>query len=233
MDQRLQKILSAGGVCSRRKAEEYLREGRVTVNGVPAALGDKADPETDTIALDGVPVGRTETRTLLMLYKPRGVVTTLADEKGRRTVADLVKDCGARVWPVGRLDLDSEGLLILTNDGAVANCLMHPSHNIAKTYEVDVSGADPAEAAEIIRSITELEGYAVRPAEVTVLPGRRLSVTIHEGRNRQVRKLCELAGLRVHRLVRVSEGELRLGNLPPRAWRCLTAEEIAYLRSHL
>ena len=110
---------------------------------------------------------------------------------------------------------------------------MHPSHNIAKTYEVDVSGADPAEAAEIIRSITELEGYAVRPAEVTVLPGRRLSVTIHEGRNRQVRKLCELAGLRVHRLVRVSEGELRLGNLPPRAWRCLTAEEIAYLRSHL
>ena len=140
MDQRLQKILSAGGVCSRRKAEEYLREGRVTVNGVPAALGDKADPETDTIALDGVPVGRTETRTLLMLYKPRGVVTTLADEKGRRTVADLVKDCGARVWPVGRLDLDSEGLLLLTDDGALTNALLHPSQEVEKEYLVWVKG---------------------------------------------------------------------------------------------
>ena len=140
MDQRLQKILSAGGVCSRRKAEEYLREGRVTVNGLPAALGDKADPETDTIALDGVPVGRTETRTLLMLYKPRGVVTTLADEKGRRTVADLVKDCGARVWPVGRLDLDSEGLLLLTDDGALTNALLHPSQEVEKEYLVWVKG---------------------------------------------------------------------------------------------
>lgn len=233
MEERLQKILSAHGVSSRRAAEGYLSAGRVTVNGCTARVGDKADPERDDIRVDGRPLRRPARRTYLMLNKPRGYVTTLSDEKGRRTVAELVAGCGARVWPVGRLDLDSEGLLILTNDGAVANCLMHPSHNIAKTYEVDVSGADPAEAAEIIRSITELEGYAVRPAEVTVLPGRRLSVTIHEGRNRQVRKLCELAGLRVHRLVRVSEGELRLGNLPPRAWRCLTAEEIAYLRSHL
>ena len=161
MDQRLQKILSAGGVCSRRKAEEYLREGRVTVNGVPAALGDKADPETDTIALDGVPVGRTETRTLLMLYKPRGVVTTLADEKGRRTVADLVKDCGARVWPVGRLDLDSEGLLLLTDDGALTNALLHPSQEVEKEYLVWVKGYRTGAEKGLERPMT-LDGQALR-----------------------------------------------------------------------
>lgn len=233
MEERLQKIIARYGLASRRKAEELIAARRVRVNGNTAMPGDTADEAEDVIEVDGVRLRREPERVYLMLNKPRGYVTTLKDERGRKTVAELVASLGVRLYPVGRLDLDSEGLLILTNDGAVANCLMHPSHNIAKTYEVDVSGADPAEAAEIIRSITELEGYAVRPAEVTVLPGRRLSVTIHEGRNRQVRKLCELAGLRVHRLVRVSEGELRLGNLPPRAWRCLTAEEIAYLRSHL
>lgn len=233
MQQRLQKCISEAGIASRRAAEAMIASGRVTVNGVRAVLGQSADPETDDIRIDGTPLPSAAEKVYVMLNKPRGYVTTLKDERGRKTVAELVASLGVRLYPVGRLDLDSEGLLILTNDGAVANCLMHPLHNIAKTYEVDASGADPAEAAEIIRSITELEGYAVRPAEVTVLPGRRLSVTIHEGRNRQVRKLCELAGLRVHRLVRVSEGELRLGNLPPRAWRCLTAEEIAYLRSHL
>lgn len=233
MQQRLQKCISEAGIASRRAAEAMIASGRVTVNGMCAVLGQSADPETDDIRIDGTPLPSAAEKVYVMLNKPRGYVTTLKDERGRKTVAELVASLGVRLYPVGRLDLDSEGLLILTNDGAVANCLMHPSHNIAKTYEVDVSGADPAEAAEIIRGVTELDGYAVRPAEVTVLPGRRLSVTIHEGRNRQVRKLCKLAGLRVHRLVRVSEGELRLGNLPPRAWRCLTAEEIAYLRSHL
>ena len=233
MQQRLQKGISEAGIASRRAAEAMIASGRVPVNGVRAVPGQSADPETDDIRIDGTPLPSAAEKVYVMLNKPRGYVTTLKDERGRKTVAELVASLGVRLYPVGRLALDSEGLLILTNDGAVAHCLMHPSHNIAKTYEGDVSGADPAEAAEIIRSITELEGYAVRPAEVTVLPGRRLSVTIHEGRNRQVRKLCELAGLRVHRLVRVSEGELRLGNLPPRAWRCLTAEEIAYLRSHL
>lgn len=233
MQQRLQKCISEAGVASRRAAEAMIASGRVTVNGARAVLGQSADPETDDIRIDGAPLPSATEKVYVMLNKPRGYVTTLKDERGRKTVAELVASLGVRLYPVGRLDLDSEGLLILTNDGAVANCLMHPSHNIAKTYEVDVSGADPAEAAEVIRGVTELEGYAVHPAEVTVLPGRRLSVTIHEGRNRQVRKLCELAGLRVHRLVRVSEGELRLGNLPPRAWRFLTAKEIAYLRSYL
>ena len=233
MQQRLQKCISEAGVASRRAAEAMIASGRVTVNGARAVLGQSADPETDDIRIDGAPLPSATEKVYVMLNKPRGYVTTLKDERGRKTVAELVASLGVRLYPVGRLDLDSEGLLMLTIDGAVANCRMHPSHNLAKTYEVDVSGADPAEAAEVIRGVTELEGYAVHPAEVTVLPGRRLSVTIHEGRNRQVRKLCELAGLRVHRLVRVSEGELRLGNLPPRAWRFLTAKEIAYLRSYL
>ena len=168
-----------------------------------------------------------------MLNKPRGYVTTMHDERGRKTVADLVAAAGERLYPVGRLDLDSEGLLILTNDGEIANCLMHPSHEIPKTYEVDVEGGDLAAAAETMHAVTELEGYRVRPAEVTVLAPGRLSVTIHEGRNRQVRRLCALAGLRVRRLVRVAEGQLRLGTLAPRQWRPLTEQEITYLKSHL
>lgn len=233
MQKRLQKCISAAGVASRRAAETMIEAGRVTVNGVRAALGQSADPETDDIRIDGVPLPSAAEKVYVMLNKPSGYVTTLKDEQGRKTVAELVASLGVRLYPVGRLDLDSEGLLIMTNDGAVANCLMHPSHNISKTYEVDVSGGDLADAANVIRGVTELEGYTVRPAEVTVLAENRLAVTIHEGRNRQVRKLCALAGLRVHRLVRVSEGELRLETLPPRAWRYLTAEEIAYLRSYL
>lgn len=233
MQQRLQKCISAAGVASRRSAEAMIEAGRVTVNGARAVIGQSADPEMDDIRIDGVPLPSAAEKVYVMLNKPRGYVTTLRDEQGRKTVAELVTAPGVRLYPVGRLDLDSEGLLIMTNDGAVANCLMHPSHNIAKTYEVDVSGGDLTEAATVMRGITELEGDRVRPAEVAVLAPNRLAVTIHEGRNRQVRRLCAMAGLRVHRLVRVSEGALRLGNLPPRAWRYLTSEEIAYLRSYL
>ena len=206
MQQRLQKCISEAGVASRRTAEAMISAGRVTVNGRTAQLGAQAD---------------------------RGYVTTMHDERGRKTVADLVAVAGERLYPVGRLDLDSEGLLILTNDGEIANCLMHPSHEIPKTYEVDVEGGDLAAAAETMHAVTELEGYRVRPAEVTVLAPGRLSVTIHEGRNRQVRRLCALAGLRVRRLVRVAEGQLRLGTLAPRQWRPLTEQEITYLKSHL
>ena len=214
MQQRLQKCISEAGVASRRTAEAMISAGRVTVNGRTAQLGAQADPETDVICIDGY-------------------VTTMHDERGRKTVADLVAAAGERLYPVGRLDLDSEGLLILTNDGEIANCLMHPSHEIPKTYEVDVEGGDLAAAAETMHAVTELEGYRVRPAEVTVLAPGRLSVTIHEGRNRQVRRLCALAGLRVRRLVRVAEGQLRLGTLASRQWRPLTEQEIAYLKSHL
>ena len=231
---RIQKIIADSGYCSRRKAEELITRGVVTVNGRAVSLGDKADPANDLIRVgdDEISAASAEKR-YIMLNKPRGYVTTMHDERGRKTVADLVASAGERLYPVGRLDLDSEGLLILTNDGEIANCLMHPAHDISKTYEVDVEGGDLAAAAETMHAVTELAGYRVRPAEVTVLAPGRLSVTIHEGRNRQVRRLCALAGLHVRRLVRVAEGELRLGTLASRQWRPLTEQEIAYLKSHL
>ena len=229
---RLDKYLSETAQCTRSEAKTLLAKGKVTVNGAVCKKGDVQVKEGDAVAVEGRAL-RYQRFVYLMLNKPRGYVTTLSDERGRRTAAELVSGCGARVYPVGRLDLDSEGLLILTNDGEIANCLMHPSHEIPKTYEVDVEGGDLAAAAETMHAVTELEGYRVRPAEVTVLAPGRLSVTIHEGRNRQVRRLCALAGLRVRRLVRVAEGQLRLGTLAPRQWRPLTEQEITYLKSHL
>ncbi|MCD8255022.1 MAG: rRNA pseudouridine synthase [Oscillospiraceae bacterium] len=233
-EQRLQKIISAAGLASRRAAEGMLSAGRVTVNGVPAALGQSADAEKDDIRLDGVPVKPVRSHTYIMLNKPRGFVTTLSDEKGRRTVAELVKGAGVRLYPVGRLDLNTEGLLIMTDDGELANCLMHPSHEVDKVYRAEVSGAEPKRAAAQLGALRELEGRAIAPARVSVTEsgGARftLEITIHEGRNRQVRKMCAAAGLKVHRLVRVAEGPLTLGALPSGKWRALTAAELASLR---
>lgn len=229
MEERLQKLLSAAGVCSRRTAEEYIQAGRVTVNGHAAALGDRADPDQDRVEVDGKPLCGPEEHTYLMLYKPRGYVTTLSDEKGRRTVAELTADCGTRVWPVGRLDMDSEGLLIMTDDGALTNRLLHPSHEVEKEYQVYVTG-DIAAALPILRGPLELDGVALAPALVEHRGGDLLSVVIHEGRNRQVRRMCALAGLEVRRLIRVREGGLRLGNLPSRKWRKLTAAELGILQ---
>lgn len=233
MEDRLQKILSAAGICSRRKAEEYITAGRVTVNGQTAALGDRADPDRDEIALDGKPAVRPQTHTTLMLYKPRGVVTTLSDEKGRKNVADLVKGCGARVWPVGRLDMDSEGLLLLTDDGELTNTLLHPSHEVEKEYLVWVTGFAP-EALEALRQPMTLDGQALRPAKVKVIrrEGERtvLSVVIHEGKNRQVRRMCAHCGLSVRRLKRIREGGLSLDKtLRPGQWRPVSAEELETL----
>lgn len=232
MEERLQKILSAAGVASRRTAEAYIEAGRVRVNGRPARLGDRADPERDRIEVDGKPLRRAGKRTYLMLHKPRGYVTTLSDEKGRPTVAQLVRDCGVRVWPVGRLDLDSEGLLLLTDDGDLTNRLIHPSHEVEKEYHVLVTG-DAGRALPILRGPMELDGVALHPARVELL-GRDggeslLSVVIHEGRNRQVRRMCALAGLRVRRLRRVREGAVELGGLKPGRWRPLTEGEIRSL----
>ena len=228
MEERLQKILSAAGVTSRRGAEQYLLAGRVTVNGHPAALGDKADPERDDIRVDGNSLTHGAARTYLMLNKPRGYVTTLSDEKGRKTVADLVKGCPARVWPVGRLDLDSEGLLLLTDDGELTYRLIHPSHEVEKEYRVWVTG-DAGKALPILRGPITLDGVPLRPARVELLGREKgesvFSVTIHEGKNRQVRRMCALAGLTVRRLRRVREGALRLGDLPVGRWRLLTEEE--------
>ena len=234
MEDRLQKILSAAGVCSRRQAEQYIQQGRVTVNGRPAALGDKADPQRDTIALDGRPALQPRARTVLMLYKPRGVVTTLSDEKGRPTVAGLVAGCGARVWPVGRLDMDSEGLLLLTDDGALTHALLHPRHEVEKEYLVWVTGFHPGSAEALGQPMT-LDGQPLRPAKVRLVRQRAgralLSVVIHEGKNRQIRRMCAQCGLAVTRLKRVREGSLHLDRaLSPGQWRPLTEGELSRLR---
>ena len=229
MEERLQKLLSAAGVCSRRAAETYIAGGRVTVNGRPAELGQRADPERDDIRVDGKPLAPRAEHVYLLLNKPRGYVTTLADERGRKTVAELVKDSGQRVYPVGRLDLDSEGLLLMTNDGAWMQRLLHPSHQIEKEYRVTVTG--PVEgAAQRLAAIRDLEGERIRPARVRELwrDGSKaaLSVTIHEGKNRQIRRMCRQAGLAVRRLQRVREHTLTLGDLPAGQWRYLTQQEL-------
>lgn len=233
MEERLQKLLSACGVGSRRAMEEWIVAGRVTVNGEVARLGDKADLDRDQIAVDGVPLRPEGDRTYLMLHKPRGYVTTLSDEQGRKTVADLVSDCGKRVWPVGRLDLDSEGLLLMTDDGDLTQRLIHPSHEVEKEYLVWVVG-DVKKGLPILCAPMELDGEMLAPAQVR--RGRasggvtQLSVTIHQGKNRQVRRMCAKAGLQVLRLKRIREGNLLLDRtLRPGQWRVLTREEVALL----
>ena len=230
MTDRLQKILSARGVGSRRRAEEMILAGRVTVNGVPASLGQQADPQVDTILVDGQPLPAAGEAVYLMLHKPRGYVTTLADEKGRKTAAQLVVDCGVRVYPVGRLDMDSEGLLLFTNDGDFANSLMHPKHEVEKSYLTWVQGFSEEALARLTKPV-QLDGYTVRAPKVRVVKPGLLEITIHEGRNRQVRRMCELAGMKVTRLKRVREGKLHLGDLPLGKWRYLTAQEVKALKS--
>lgn len=231
--ERLQKILSARGVASRRAAEAWIQAGRVSVNGRTAVLGDTADPEKDDIRVDGKQLPRQEKLLYLMLHKPRGYVTTLHDEKGRPDAARLVADCGARVYPIGRLDMDSEGLLLFTNDGTFANLLMHPSHEVEKAYEVLASGFSPEKLPLLERPIV-LDGYCIRPPKVRLLESTgqkaRLEVVIHEGRNRQVRRMCQAAGMEVLRLKRTREGSLTLGDLPAGKWRSLTQAEIEKLK---
>ena len=232
MTERLQKILSGRGVASRRASEQMILEGRVAVNGQPARLGQTADPEKDEILVDGKPIPAGEKPVYILLNKPCGFVTTLSDEQGRRTVAELVADCGVRVYPVGRLDLNSEGLLLFTNDGAFADQLMHPKHEVKKTYLVWVTGYSP-EAFEKVQQPIELDGYQIRPPRVkqwTVSGDQaKLEITIHEGRNRQVRRMCAAAGMHVTRLRRIREGKLHLGDLKVGAWRYLTDEEVQML----
>ena len=199
------------------------------VNGEVAALGRRAAPAVDEILVDGEPLVFPERKRYLMLNKPRGYVCTLSDEQGRPTVAELVADCGARVVPVGRLDLDSEGLLLLTNDGAWMQRILHPRNEVDKLYHVTVAG-DVRNAAAKLAVLTEIDGEAIRPARVeTLRKGREtaeLAITIHEGKNRQIRRMCAAVGLHVKRLRRVAEHTLELGDLPSGKWRELTAEEI-------
>ena len=228
---RLQKFFTDSGVLSRRAAEAEILAGKVLVNGVPATLGDKVDPETDVVEYRGK---RIRPRTsiphrYLLLNKPRGYVTTLKDEKGRHTVTELVKGAGTRLYPIGRLDMDSEGLLLMTDDGELTNRLTHPRHEIPKIYHVTVSPVPSKEALAMLASPMELDGYRLLPVGIRPLSPDVLEMTLYEGRNRQIRRMCEAAGLRVRQLRRVAIGKLTLGDLPPGKWRELTADEVAYL----
>ena len=233
MAERLQKLIAQAGICSRRAGEELLRQGRVRVNGCVASLGDSADPSIDRIEVDGAALPSAPPPVYLMLHKPRGYVTTLSDELGRATAADLVADCGARVFPVGRLDRDSEGLLLFTNDGELMQSLIHPRHEVDKVYHVTVTGELDG-APERLAAIRDLDGEPIRPAQVEILSreGDRavLRIVIHEGKNRQIRRMCQKTGLTVVRLQRVQEHTLRLGTLKPGKWRYLTDEELQELK---
>ena len=230
--ERLQKIIAARGLCSRRQAEKWIEEGRVRLNGNTAHLGDTADVTEDVIEVDGKRLPKAGKKVYLMLNKPRGYVTTLSDEKGRKNAAELVAGCGVRVYPVGRLDMDSEGLLLFTNDGEFANLMMHPKHEVDKVYRVWVTNFAP-EKLETLKEPIELDGYKIKAPKVRPVrmePTRAiLDVTIHEGRNRQVRRMCQAAGLEVARLKRIAEGGLRIGELRPGAWRYLEPRELELL----
>jgi len=237
--QRLQKILSAAGVASRRLSEELIRMGRVTVNGaVVTELGTKADPETDDIRVDGRRVKTRQKRRYILLYKPRGYVTTRSDPQGRRTVMDLLKSVKEYVYPVGRLDYDSEGLLLLTNDGELAARLTHPRHEVQRVYEAKVRGVPDAHALERLTKGVTVEGRRTAPARLA-LKSRPSSadvaysiveIAIHEGRNRQVRQMFDAVGHPVMRLKRVRIGPIEDPDLPPGHWRELVPAELARLR---
>jgi pseudouridine synthase len=229
---RLQKLLSQAGVASRRASEKLMLEGRVTVNGVTVReLGTKADPATDDIRVDGRRIKLPEHHRYVLLNKPRGYVTTRSDPEGRKTVLDLLGDVREYVYPVGRLDYDSEGLLILTNDGDLAARLTHPRHGVARMYEVTVLGEpDAHDVTRLSRGIV-IDGRRTGPADVQRAGPSMLTITVHEGRNRQVRKMCEAIGHPVDRLRRVAIGPIRDERLKPGYWRDLLPDEVRRLRA--
>jgi pseudouridine synthase len=235
MSERIQKLISSAGIASRRAAEDLIRSGRVHINGEVAMLGQSADLNTDIVTVDGEPIKLVTKKVYIMLNKPRGYVTTVKDDRERPTVMELISDAGERVYPVGRLDMDSEGLLILTNDGEAANKLMHPSFGHLKTYVVKVTGKNIGNAVKDLMGEITIDGVTVRAKKVEIIRempnSAKLSITIGEGRNRQVRKMCTAAGLTVIELKRVSEGFLELGDLQSGKWRHLSAEEIEHLQS--
>jgi 23S rRNA pseudouridine2605 synthase len=233
MNQRLQKILSAAGVASRRASETMIQDGRVTINGQVATVGMSADPDVDVVAVDGTPIAISQRRRYIILNKPKGYVTTMKDDRDRPTVAELVADAGGRLYPVGRLDMDSEGLLLMTDDGAVANALMHPSHEVNKVYTVFVQGMDITASLRQLQQMEKLDGEPISRAQVMLIErkgtGAEIQMTIHEGKNRQIRRMCQACGLSVSRLIRVAEGPIVLGDLPLGKWRNLTGDELSFL----
>lgn len=232
-DTRLQKMLADCGVASRRKAEEMIAAGRVAVNGVRAEIGDKVDVRKDKVTLDGERVQPVDEKVYIMLHKPRGYLTSMSDDRGRRCVSELIEELGVRVYPVGRLDKDSEGLLLMTNDGAFANLIAHPSTHVPKVYRVTVRPNVTEEQLTRLSVGVEIDGRMTAPATIRVLdqqPGRVvLEFIIHEGRNRQIRNMCEAVGLEVARLKRTAIGAVKLGMLPQGKYRELTPDEVRRL----
>jgi len=236
MEVRIQKYLSDCGVMSRRTAEKEILLGKVLVNGKPAEIGQKIDPDRDTVEYKGKTIKKeTQRYTYIMLNKPIGYVTTMSDEKGRKCVADLVKDVGVRVYPVGRLDLNSEGLLLMTNDGELTELLTHPKHRIKKVYHVKIDSEITPEQLKELSSSMEIDGYTIQPVKTTVLKMEEgktvLQMELYEGRNRQIRKMCEKVGLEIINLKRVAIGEIKLGNLGKGRWRYLTKSQVEYLKN--
>lgn len=232
---RIQKYISDCGVMSRRKAEEEIRQGKIFVNGQKAEIGQKINPTDDIVTYLGKIVERSDKKIYLMLNKPRGYVATLSDEKDRKCVADLVRDINARVYPIGRLDYNSEGVLLMTNDGEIANRLIHPKSNVEKVYLVRIKGKIEEWQLERLNSPMVIEGYHLKPVKVTVEDStgenQVLRFVLHEGRNRQIRKMCEQVNVFITRLKRVSVGKIYLGGLAPGKWRLLTKGEVDYLKS--
>ena len=231
---RLQKYLSQCAVASRRKSEELILSGKVKVNGKVAGLGDKINPKRDTVTVSGKKIVSSKKHYYIMLHKPRGFITTMEDEMGRKCVAELVKDVGARVYPVGRLDRDSEGLLIMTNDGDFANHLTHPSKHVPKTYRVTVRPSVSEDQLIAFSEGIEIDGRKTAPADAHIIDKSEnrvvLEIILHEGRNRQIRRMCEALGLEVARLKRTHIGSLKLGMLPQGKWRHLTEDEVHRLK---
>ena len=232
---RLQKYFTDLGIMSRRASEKVILAGNVKINGRTAQLGDKIDPENDTVIYNGKVIKpSSEKKTYIMLNKPLGYVTTTSDEKGRETVLSLVSDLGERVYPVGRLDMYSEGLLILTNDGELTNRLTHPKHNMPKTYSVIIKGEISPDTLHKLNSPMEIDGYKLKPVKVRVVSlkngNSNTLFTLSEGRNRQIRKMCDACGLTIMRLTRISIGKLKLGELERGKYRSLTPAEVSYLK---
>ena len=227
---RLQKYLSMCAVASRRKAEELIAQGKVKVNGKVAQIGDKISPKHDTVYVSGRKIVGSRKHYYIMLHKPRGYITTMDDEMGRKCVAELVRDVGARVYPVGRLDKDSEGLLLMTNDGEFANHMTHPSKHIPKTYRVTVRPDVTEDMLTAFATGMEIDGRITAPADAHIIEKQDnrvvMEIVLYEGRNRQIRKMCESLGLEVARLKRTSMGSLKLGMLPPGKWRELKEDEV-------
>ena len=240
MDQtsiKLQKYFSDCGIMSRRAAEAEISAGKVKVNGEIAYLGMRISPDTDKIEYKGKVVKQNgERKVYLMLNKPRGYVTTMSDEKNRPTAVSLLKEVSERVYSVGRLDMDSDGLLLFTNDGELTNVLTHPKHNIPKIYHVTVKGNIPIEKLNALRQSMDIDGYKIMPVKVDVIvrtPSESLlQMTLFEGRNRQIRKMCASVDLEITRLCRVAMGDITLGELPVGKWRYLTEKEIKYLKNN-